>query len=340
MSIRDLAQHLNISIGTVSRALNGRHDVNAETRKRVLAAAAELGYSPNQSGRSLRQGSTGMVALIVPINRHRSLADTIFVTVLEGVRERLADHGRDLLILLCGQDEDPYAYLRRVVARRVADGIIIADTQRKDPRIDYLVDKNIPFVSFGRSRSGGAHPWVDLDFESVAEIGVQRLLGLGHQRIALATTASEINYGYVFAEAYRKALRRHRQSVDESLILRVADSEAGGYDLGERLLAMPTRPTAIMLVNEPMVVGLYRRLAEAGLTPGRDLAIIGFLDEPQGRFLLPKVTCFRSELRALGWRLSEALLARMRPNETGKTKAIQELWPMQLVPGDSDAGPV
>src|SRR6184192_3578787 len=61
-SIRDLARHLNISIGTVSRALNGRADVNAETRRRVLEAARILNYAPNQSGRSLRQGTTNMVA--------------------------------------------------------------------------------------------------------------------------------------------------------------------------------------------------------------------------------------------------------------------------------------
>ena len=86
-SIRDLARHLNISIGTVSRALNGRADVNAETRRRVLEAARSLNYAPNQSGRSLRQGTTNMVAFILETSRKMPLADTIFMSVLDGMSQ-------------------------------------------------------------------------------------------------------------------------------------------------------------------------------------------------------------------------------------------------------------
>ena len=72
MNIHDLARHLNISIGTVSRALNGRSNVSEKTRQRVLEAAKSLGYSPNQSGRSLRSGSTGMVGFMIIANRERA----------------------------------------------------------------------------------------------------------------------------------------------------------------------------------------------------------------------------------------------------------------------------
>jgi len=342
VSIRELARHLNISIGTVSRALNGRHDVNADTRRRVLKAAAELGYSPNQSGRSLRQGTTGMIALIIPTSRQRALAETIFVTVLDGLRIFLADRGLDLLVLLCGQEEDAYAYLRRAVARRIADGIIIADTQRIDPRIEHLLEKKIPFATFGRSLSGGSQPWIDLDFAGVAERAVARLVAEGHRRIALATSATEINYGYIFADAYRAALQRRGLPVDEGLILRVENTEDGGHEFGRRILAMRKRPTAALLVNGTMAVGLYRRLSEASLAPGRDFSVIGFQEEPSARFLAPKVTCFRAELRSLGVRLGEALLATMPAYAPAESEAppVQEIWPMELVPGESDRATV
>jgi hypothetical protein len=113
------------------------------------------------------------------------------------------------------------------------------------------------------------------------------------------------------------------------------NSGDGGYEFGKRVLAMRRRPTAALLVNETMVVGLHRCLFESGLAPGRDLAIIGFQDEPSARFLSPKVTCFRSELRALGVRLGEALFAAMA--EPGNRRSpIQEVWPMQLVTGESE----
>ena len=337
MNIRDLARHLNLSIGTVSRALNGRRYVDPETRKRILKAAEDLGYTPNQWGRSLRQGTTGMVAMMLPASQRFAVADTIFMIVLDGLREVMAARKLDLLVLLCDPDDADFAYLRRVVERRLADGFIIADIQRIDPRIDYLLDRTIPFVAFGRSRTPGAYPWIDLDFEGVAEAAVARLTAQGHRRIACGTTADEINYGYVFADAYRAALGRRGIAVDPDLTVRVEASETGGYDFGARFLAMRERPTAAILANEAMVVGLYRRLFEASLMPGRDLSIIGFGEEPVARFLEPTVTHYRSDLRGLGERLGRALLAFMPAHcQDGRTALIQEVWPMELVPGQSD----
>jgi len=341
VSIRDLARHLNVSIGTVSRALNGRHDVSEETRRRVLAAADELGYSPNQSGRSLRQGLTGMIALILPTNRKMALADTIFMEVVEGLRAFLDDRKLDLMVLLSGPEENANAYLRRVAARGLADGLIIAETQRIDPRIDYLIEKRIPFVAFGRSESGSGYPWIDLDFEQVAADAVGRLAALGHERIAVATAASGINYSHVFADAFCEALHRRGLPVDPDLVLLVENSDDGGYQFGNRILAMRRPPTAVVLVNEFMAIGLYRSLREHGLTPGRDLAIIGFQEEPNSRLLTPKVTCFRTALPELGARLGEALLATIPAHAPAGDSAtiLQELWPMEFVPGESDGPP-
>jgi DNA-binding LacI/PurR family transcriptional regulator len=341
VSIRELARHLNVSIGTVSRALNGKHDVSDETRRRVLAAADELGYSPNQSGRSLRQGVTGMIALILPANGKMALADTIFMEVLEGLRVFLDGRNLDLMVLLSGPEENAYAYLRRVAARRLADGLIIAETQRSDPRIDYLIEKDIPFVAFGRSQSGDGYPWVDLDFEQVAEDAVGHLVSLGHERIAVGTAASEINYSYVFAAAFDDALRRRGLPADPGLVFRVENSDDGGYELGNRLFALRRPPTAVVLVNEFMPIGLYRSMKEHGLVPGRDLAVVGFQEEPNSRLLSPRVTCFRTALPALGARLGEALLATIPAHAPAEIsgKIIQELWPMEFVQGESDGPP-
>ncbi len=341
LSIRDLARHLNVSIGTVSRALNGKADVSAETRRRVLAAAHELGYSPNQSGRSLRQGVTGMIALVLPTSGKMALADTIFMEVLEGLRAFLTGRNLDLMVLLSGPEQDANAYLRRIAPRRLADGLIIAETQRHDPRIDYLLEKNIPFVSFGRSESGADYPWIDLDFEGVAEAAVAHLAGLGHRRIAVATASSEINYAHLFANAFRSAIERHGLDFDPALVVRVENSDDGGFAFGERIFSMSRVPTAAILVNEFMAIGLYRSMQGHGLVPGRDLSVVGFQEEPNSRLLTPRLTCFRTALPALGARLGEALLATIPAHAPPEIagRVIQELWPMEFVQGESDAPP-
>ncbi|KRB51412.1 LacI family transcriptional regulator [Rhizobium sp. Root708] len=337
--IRQLAKHLDISIGTVSRALNDKPDVNEETRKRVLAAAEELGYVANQSGRSLRQGTTNVIGLMIEASQETvENGDNFFLSVTGGLQSVFTRHKLDLVMLPCPSDEDPHEYLKRMVARRVVDAMIISATQRIDKRIDFLSKAKIPFVALGRSSSGGNYPWIDLDFEGVAACAVERLVAKGHRRIAIAAPSTDINLGYVFVDAYRQALERHGLEFDPDLIIRVKSSEQGGYQAGTELLRLKDRPTAIILIYELMAIGLYRRMVEAGVVPGRDLAVIGFREEPRARFLQPTLTCFRLSLRDLGTKLAETLLASMPAYSALYPKGAQNtIWPLELAPGESDA---
>ena len=145
MNIHELAQHLDISIGTVSRALNGRTDVSDKTRQRVLDAAKAFGYSPNQSGRSLRSGTTGMVGFMIIANRERAVrGESFFMTLFDGLQASLAEKNLDLVIYYCGTDQHPDTYVRRIIERRLVDGLIISQTSKIDHRIDYLINTKIP----------------------------------------------------------------------------------------------------------------------------------------------------------------------------------------------------
>lgn len=338
VGIRRLAKHLDISIGTVSRALNGRPDVNEETRRRVLEAARELGYAPNQAGRALRKGSTGVVGFMMQTGSEiTGEGDTFFMSVFDGVQAVFSRHNLDLVVLLCSSREDPDAYLRRTVARGFADALIISATRRDDPRIDFLAERRIPFIALGRSRSDAGHPWIDLDFEGVAQTGIDRFVSLGHRDIAIAAPADDANLGHIFVEAARTALVAHGLSLPPERILRSTPNEAGGYEMAQRLIAQKKRPSAILLVNEVTAIGLYRGLHDAGLEPGRDLAVIGFRESPQAKFLSPQLTCFRLDLHALGEALAEALLATMPGfKEHYPLGVVRRIWPMQLVEGESD----
>jgi DNA-binding LacI/PurR family transcriptional regulator len=335
--IRQLAKQLDISIGTVSRALNGRPDVNEATRQRVLEAAAELGYVPNQSGRSLRQGTTNAIGFMIESGAGiTGNSDNFFFGVFDGVQNVLGRHHLDLVVLPCSTDEDPTAYLQRMVTRRIVDALIISATHRKDARIELLNQARIPFIALGRSGTQGSHPWLDLDFEGVAGRSVDRLVAKGHRRIAVGAPSNDINLSFVYLDGYKAALERHGIAFDPSLVLRVASSEQGGYQLAHDVLAMDNRPTAVILVYELLAVGFYRGLNEAGLEPGKDMAVIGFRDAPLAKFLSPSLTCYHVSLRDLGIALGESLLASMPAYaEIYPQGIVHKIWPLQLVEGDS-----
>lgn len=336
--IRQLAERLNISIGTVSRALNGRPDVNDETRKRVLEAAAEMGYVPNQSGRSLRQGTTNAVGFMIESGFDvAGNPDNFFLGVFDGVQTVLSRHHLDLVVLPCATDEDPTQYLQRMVTRRLVDALIISATHRTDRRIELLNKAHIPFIALGRSATPGNHPWLDLDFEGVANRAIDRLVAKGHRRIAVGVPSNDINLGFVFLDGYKAALARHGIAFEPSLIIRAPSSEQGGYQTAHELLTMPEPATAVVLIYELMAIGFYRRLNEAGLSPGRDIAVIAFRESPLSRFLSPALTCFRMSLRDLGIALGESLLASMPAYaEIYPQGIVRRVWPMELVEGGSD----
>jgi DNA-binding LacI/PurR family transcriptional regulator len=337
--IRQLARQLDMSIGTVSKALNGRSDVNEETRKRVLAAAAELGYVPNQSGRSLRRGTTNAIGFMIEYSEETAKnSDNFFPGVVEGVQASVSRHDLDLVILPYSNKEDPYDHLKRVVARGLVDALIISATLRVDPRLDLLNNAHIPFISLGRSTSVGNNPWIDLDFEGVADTAIDRFVAHGHRRIAVALPDNDTNLGYVFHDAYRSALSRNGLAYDPSLAICGRSSEAGGYHIGDELLRLEDRPTAILLVYEIMAMGLYLRLSEGGVIPGKDIAIIGFREGAQARFLSPSLTCFRTSLHDLGVTLGESLLATIPAfRDQYPQGTVQKVWPLELAAGESDA---
>ncbi len=336
--IARLARELGISTGTVSRALNGKPDVNETTRRRVLDAARRLGYAPNQAARSLAQGTTRSVGFMIELDQETAASsDYFFMGVFDGVQSVLAEHGLDLLVLPCPSNQDRYTYLERFVARGVVDGMILAATQRVDRRIELLQSANIPFVTLGRSSTGHDYSWIDLDFEGAVATALDRLVGRGHRRIAVTVPHGGINFGTIFKEAYRRNLARHGIKFDKELVFVTRRNEAAGYAIVDEMLGLADPPTAVLLIYEVTAIGLYRRLMERGLQPGKDLAVVGFRDEPTIRFLMPSVTCFHVSLYDVGISIARALLAQIPAFSSQYPDGIvQARVPLSLRPGESD----
>ncbi|WP_170153296.1 LacI family DNA-binding transcriptional regulator [Roseiarcus fermentans] len=345
IGIRELARELDLSIGTVSRALNDRGEVNAETRRRVLEAAARLGYSPNQSGRSLRRGRTDLVAMIVPSGPDDTVINTVFASVLNGVKRRLGEHGFDLALFLEDGDADRLGALRRVTERGVADALIIADTESADPRVDYLLKRKKPFAAFGRTRNAARHAWVDPDFDSSVEGAVAHLAGLGHERIGLVLPDRAVHFVAVIEDGFRRALAARGLPFDDRLRLRKPAGERGGVEAAEALLSVDASPTAAIVTDSMHAVALYRGLAERGLRPGRDLSILALLPEAKAQYLLPKLTTWQTDWTAIGERLGDAVETELRI-ASGETAAdgapprrVQALAPTALSDGESVSRP-
>jgi DNA-binding LacI/PurR family transcriptional regulator len=340
--IAQLAKELGISAGTVSRALNGKPDVSAATRERVLTAARRIGYAPNHAARALAQGGTRSVGFMIDLDPETAASsDYFFMGVFDGVQSVIAEQGLDLLVLPCPTGESHYTYLERFVSRGVVDAMILAAVQREDRRIDLLKSAGIPFVTLGRSAHSQDHSWIDLDFEGTVRVALERLIGFGHRRIAVTVPNGTVNFGYIFLETCKAVMAQHGLTLDPDLIFETRRTEAAGYEVAHAMLDLPSPPTAVLLVYEVTAIGVYRCLFERGLVPGRDLSVVGFRDEPSIRFLVPSLTCFTLSLRDLGRAVGTALMAQIPRFQAQYPQGmVQVRHPLEMHPGESDRAPV
>ncbi|MFN4154129.1 MAG: substrate-binding domain-containing protein [Paracoccaceae bacterium] len=328
--IKRLADQLDISIGTVSRALNNRPGVNAETRDKVLRLAQEIGYVANASGRNLRSGSTNTVGVVLETGQQATAGgDNFFLALVDGMQEVLSGDGIDLVLLPCRRAADPVDFLQRIVRRGIVDSILITATRQQDPRIELLLQNRVPFLTLGRSGTPGDYPWVDLDFEGAARTSIRHLAQTGHRRIATVIPESDVNLAKVYKETWIATLAETGLEYRPDHVIPTEVSENGGMAAAQKILRLSPRPDAITLCSEQLSIGLYNGLAAGGLRPGRDISVIGFRDNPQLRFLDPALTSFNLDVTELG-RFVGAELRSISQGPLGR-QTTRKIWPLAFV---------
>jgi LacI family transcriptional regulator len=335
MNIREFAKALGLSVSTISRALNGYSDVNEETRSRIVKAAKDLGYAPNPMARRLRTGGSGFIAFILSPPQ-KNFANPFFLDLMVGVEEKLRETTLKLMVVSATSFEDEMGRLKSLVEVHRVEGVIFARTQVKDKRIGYLQERKVPFVMHGRSESEKPAAFLDIDHEVVGYEGCARFVALGHRRIALLNTPSELMYSHHRLDGYRRALKAAGLTTDPSLIVEEDLTEEGGATGVRRLMNLPDPPTAILCGHDIVAMGALRALHEHGRVPGRDVGIIGSDDNPFGPYMSPPLTTFTAPRVAAGRRMTEILLETMNGVAVEK---LQEIWKPTLVIRASDGLP-
>lgn len=272
ITIRDVASAAGVSPATVSRALRGMPNVNAQTRARIKAAASKLDYVASPSASRLASGRTGSIAVITPY-----ISRWYFATVLSGVESVLQDAGMDLLLLCIDERaapvDQPSAAQR---LRRRVDGALIVAMPPTDPRVQEVLDLGLPTSLVGVTIEGV--PGVAIDDVQAARQATQHLVNLGHKRIGLIGGSSvEANFT---AESdrergYREVLAAHDIAPDPALHSHGNFTIEGGERAMTNLLTLPQPPTAVFAMSDEMAFGALRSLSLHGLIAGRDISIVG-----------------------------------------------------------------
>jgi DNA-binding LacI/PurR family transcriptional regulator len=327
-TISDVAQRAGVSKGAVSFALNGKPGVSAQTRSRVLQAAADLGFTPSATARALAGRRSNTLGLILTRDPEMLGSDPFFPPFMAGVESVIAPIGRALTLRFVQTQQEAAAYTEVAQSKRV-DGVIVADLRVDDPRPGLLADLDLPFVTLNRPDVPSVGPAVCLDDQQGIKDAVNHLVWLGHRVIAHVAGPGN----YLHANSRRDEWRRMIEAAGSVATDPVeADfTAAGGARATEELLDRPAPPTAILYSNDLMAMAGLAVANRRGIAVPHDLSIVGYDDAELTAHLHPPLSTVRTDAYQWGRAAATTLIELL----DGQQPADVHLPPARFVPRGS-----
>ena len=307
-TLKTIAELTGLSLSTVSLSLRGGSQLRKETRDRIAAAAAEVGYVPNRAGVRLRTGQTNVLTLI-----QSPAKNTIDYTrqLIEGIGAHLSDTRFHLNVLPDLDPDDPEAAVRYVLQNRTADGLILTHTTARDPRVQLLTDAGFPFVCHGRTEFYTPHAYHDFHVERFVERAVERLNARGRRRILLVAEDDGTTNFAKISGGFQRALATHGLAGEVATDTGILVSPDTARAFGKGLASRPEPFDAIISNNELAALALMAGMADAGLRLGREYELICRQTTQLLPLLYPQIDTLGEDLVATGRELARLLIARV-----------------------------
>lgn len=345
MTLQTIADHVGVSRMTVSNAFSRPDQLSAELRDKILATAAELGYTgPDPAARALAKGAVGTIGLMLTEALHLAFMDEIANRLLSAISEELAESGRGLTLLGSSASRD------LVPARDIPlDGALVYSCGISSAAVDFLKRRKLPIVFLDQEPVEG-YPCLNVDDRGGARAASQHIVELGHRRVALVTRAR--NETGLFDESQlpgspftsRERLAGWREPLAaagiEPLIVNASNStEAAGFGAAELLLDRPAdeRPTAVLAYSDRIALGVMQAFQDAGLDVPGDVSVVGFDDADFSAHTRPPLTTVHQDVGRKGHEATALLVAAIDARAPQRTD--HRLLPTELVVRSSTASP-
>ncbi|MFB4212451.1 LacI family DNA-binding transcriptional regulator [Shouchella sp. JSM 1781072] len=323
-TISDVAKLSGLSKTTVSRVINNHPYVSKDKRAQVYEAMEQLGYSPNPAARRLRGQITTTIGVIVP-----KIVNPFFSHLVNAIEQTAYQKGYQVLIFQSYEDKNKEIAFLNLLKTRQVDGIIltsienkwevVADYQQYGPMIlcnDYINQNTVPMIRLDQAKG--------------AFLGIEHLIKQGHQKIAYCTGGlfDEEGKGKDRNNGFQKAMTQSGVNVNPQWIFIDQHSIEDGRDVLRQLLEMTNRPTAIFTGSDEVAAGVIMEAKKNGLTVPRDLAVVGFDDQPLAQIVEPNLTTIRQPVNLMGTKASERMIQMI---EEPHFKPEHEQLPIELV---------
>lgn len=304
--LSDVARQARVSTATVSRCLNLPDQVRPETRARVAAAVAALGYTPHFGGRALASNRTDTMGAVIP-----TMENAIFARGLQALEEALSVRGITLLVATSHYDVARETDQIRTLMGRGVDGLVLIGHARPAETYALLRARRLPFVLVWSHDPDSAHCCVGFDNHGAARAMALHVLGFGHRRIAMISGVTAWNDRATQRVAgVRAALADHGLTLAPPQLIEAAYTLGDAAAAARALAGLDPAPTAILCGNDVQAAGAMIGLRELGREIPRDVSVVGFDDLDLATAVTPALTTVHVPHRRMGEAAAD-LLVRM-----------------------------
>lgn len=333
VTIVDVAERAGVAISSASAALNGRPGVSDDTRERIKEAAEELGYVPSLRGRSLSAKKAFTIGLVVCRSPEVLEEDPFFGAFIGGVEQVISKRGYALVLQMAADADEEESRYRDLAAGRRVDGVILNELRVNDSRIALVRELELPAVGVNP-----AEPPADLasvhqpSAPGVKDL-VDRLVGLGHTRIAHVSGPPDFVHSLEREGAWRDALLS--AGLEPRLLIDGDFTYQGGQKAADLLLeGTQEKPTAVVCANDLAAAGFIIRAQELGYSIPEQISVCGYDGIAWGGYIRPTLTTVQAAPRELGAAAADLLLDVISDPERNKGRVV-EMPPGEVLVRDS-----
>jgi len=330
ISAEDVARRAGVSRTTVSFVLNNTpgKTISEETRRKVLDAADELRYTPNERARGIAMSKRFSVGFFVSHSGYLS-SDAYVIRIIEGMTPVLNKNRVQLVLQPVRLQEIDYVQLAH---QDNVDGIILMNSHDDDEGLAQLIADRFPLVVIGTIANRKVYQ-IDIDNRSAASVAVSHLIDLGHRDIGMIIHAPISYYAARHRyDGYRAVMESAGCTVRKQWVREANLNEESGYDAMVKILDQKRRPTAIFAGNDVVAYGAIQAIKDRGLQIPEELSIVGFDDDSLSRYLNPPLTTMRNPAASLGAQAASLIIQLLAG---GGGPALSRLVPTSLAVRES-----
>jgi DNA-binding LacI/PurR family transcriptional regulator len=331
MRIKDVARAAGVSTATVSHVLNKTRFVSEETREKVLRAIESSNYYPNANARSLASGRSNTLGLLIS-----DISNPFFPELVKSIETVAFERGHEVILANTDYDDErALSNVRRFIERKVA-GVALMTSELDKGLIDELARCRVPVVFLDIGSAGVCMSNIVVDYEAGISEAINHLHWLGHQKIAYLGGPGRLLSAARRLAAFRDSMA-HQFPDTTTLEIYEADFRLeGGRRVAREMLAAGNPPTAVVVANDMMALGLMKEFHERGLHVPEDISIVGFDDIAFAELSNPQLTTVCLPRVELGRKAVEALMATI---EHPESRGVEITVSTYLILRDSTAPP-